>query len=269
VHIPTVRIGELEVTRFIIGGNPFSGFSHQSRERSQEMVEWYTEERIVETLFRAEELGVTACICRGDPHIAGVLRRYWDEGGAMCWLGQTDSRAETSAISAQFCLDHGASACFQHGGVVDHFVAQERFDDIYAFVQTVRDAGVPVGIAGHKPIDFCWAEENLSLDFYMTCYYNPSDRDVVPHHDPETTERYAEEDREARVATIAQLERPVIHYKILGAGRLDAQEAFMYATQHMRPSDAVCVGIYTKDNPDMIREDIQFLLEGLRQVGQL
>ena len=64
-EMPTIQIGGLAVSRFVIGGNPFSGFSHQSRERSKEMLAWYTDERIVQVLFQAEELGLTACLMRG------------------------------------------------------------------------------------------------------------------------------------------------------------------------------------------------------------
>jgi hypothetical protein len=267
--LPKVHLGTLPVSRFIIGGNPFSGFSHQSLTRSQEMVAWYTQERIVETLFQAQALGVTACIMRGDEQIAAVLRSYWDQGGTMVWVGQTDSRAETIVAGAQFCLDHGAAACFLHGGVMDHCVAQEQYDELDAFAQAVRDAHVPVGVAGHRPGDFTWAENHLPVDFYMVCYYNPADRALVPHHDPEATEHYTPEDREERVATLATLGKPAIHYKILAAGRLAPEEAFAYATDHMRPDDAVCVGIHTQDAPHMLATDVDLLLQGLRRVGQL
>jgi len=35
-----------------------------------------------------------------------------------------------------------------------------------------------------------------------------------------------------------------------------------------RPQDAVCVGIYTKDKPRMIEEDLQLLEESLRERGR-
>ena len=54
----------------------------------------------------------------------------------------------------------------------------------------------------------------------------------------------------------------------LAAGRTPPVEAFAYAARHMRPSDAVCVGIYTKDNPDMLAESVRLLLDSLRAVGQ-
>ncbi len=268
MEIPTVRLGNLAVSRLIIGGNPFSGFSHQSRQRSQEMADWYTDERIVEALFQAEALGLNACLCRGDDHITRVLRRYWDQGGTMVWVAQTNSRAETAVAGARYCIDHGAAACYLHGGIVDNYIAQGRHDDIRAFAEAVRKAGIPAGIAGHMCEDFEWAEENLDLDFYMVSYYNPSPRQDVPHHDVAAAEQFLPEDREARVALIQRLSRPAIHYKVLAAGRIPAPEALFYAACHMRPIDAVCVGVFTKNNPDMLAEDIRLLLENLRVAGQ-
>ena len=266
--IPAINLGALEVSRFIIGGNPFSGFSHQSKARSQEMLDWYTDARIVETLFQAEALGLNACLCRGDDHITGVLEQYWKEGGTMRWIAQTDSHAETSGAGARYCVDHGASACYAHGGIVDHDVAQGNYDDIYDFVETLKDARVPAGLAGHMPQDFVWAEEHVDVDFYMVCHYNPSPRQRVPHHDPAATEAYLEEDRQERVATIQMLQKPVIHYKVLAAGRNDPAEAFAYTAGKMRPMDAVCVGIFTKDDPHMLEKDVGLFLGSLRAVGQ-
>ena len=250
------RIGDLSISRFLVGGNPFSGFSHQSRERSAEMVAWYTDERIIDTLFEAESLGLTSFLMRGDDHVTGILEEYWRRGGKLRWVAQTDSRSETPAAGARYCLDHGASACYLHGGVMDHILAQEEFQSVYDFQKVVRDAGIPVGIAGHIPEDFCWAEANIDLDFYMVCYYNPSPRQQVPHHDPAVAERYTVEDRDARVAIIPSLSKPAIHYKILAAGRTPAPEAFRYAGQQMRPQDAVCVGVYTGDNINMLKDDV-------------
>lgn len=263
--LSTVRLGTLEVTRFIIGGNPFSGFSHQTKERDAEMVAWYSDERIVDTLFQAESFGVTATILRGDPHIARCLEEYWRRGGTMRWVAQTASQSPTQVEGVQFCVDHGASACFIHGGIVDNYVAQGRGDDLRRAVDKIRAEGLPGGIAGHEVGSFRWAEEHLDVDFYMACYYNPSPRRDSPHHVHGAAERFAPEDRAERVALIAALSRPAIHYKVLAAGRLSAQEGLADAAAHMRPQDAVCVGIYTGDDPQMLRHDIAILTAALAQ----
>ncbi|MEN6479084.1 MAG: hypothetical protein ABFD20_05560 [Anaerolineales bacterium] len=261
MHISTTRIGALEISRLLIGGNPFSGFSHQSMQRDAEMRAWYTDERIIETLFAAEALGLQTCLMRGDEHITRVLAEFWRRGGKLRWVAQTDSSAPTPAEGARYCHEHGAAACYLHGGVVDHLLAHQQYEPLYAFQEAVQGAGLPAGIAGHLPADFAWAEEHLALDFYMVSYYNPSPRDLAPQHDPAAAERYTVEDREERVAIIPSLRRPAIHYKILAAGRTPAAEAFAYAAAHLRPQDAVCVGVHTADKPDMLAEDVALFWE--------
>ena len=43
--------------------------------------------------------------------------------------------------------------------------------------------GSPAGIGAHKPEALAKAmEEQLDVDFYMCCYYNPTSRDDNPEH---------------------------------------------------------------------------------------
>jgi hypothetical protein len=69
------------------------------------------------------------------------------------------------------------------------------------------------------------------------------------------------------VQLIQRLRRPAIHYKIMAAGRNEPDEAFAFAAAHMRPMDATCVGVHTKDNPDMVRENVERLSRCLTQVA--
>ena len=47
----TTTIGDLRVSRLLLGSNPFSGFSHQGVDRDERMVHHYTVARIKEALF--------------------------------------------------------------------------------------------------------------------------------------------------------------------------------------------------------------------------
>ena len=89
--LPTIRLGGVEVSRLIIGGNPFSGNSHQSAERDRDMMDYFTTERIKATLFECERHGLTAMQSRGDRHILRMLRgadnRFLILGSAL--LGAT------------------------------------------------------------------------------------------------------------------------------------------------------------------------------------
>lgn len=262
--LSTVQIGHLSVSKLILGSNPFSGYSHQSRERDLEMVHYYTTARIKETVRQAESLGINTFLGRADRHIMRMLLEYRDEGGKIQWFAQTCSEYVTLSRSIAEAIDGGAAACYLHGGQMDHFLAQDKLDNVPLAIAQIRDAGLPAGIAGHTPRVFEWAEENLDLDFYVCSYYNPMRRDEDPEHAYGVEETFIPEDRDAMVRTIQRLSKPVIHYKVLAAGREEPQQAFAFMARHLRPQDGVCVGVYTKDKPDMLEENLRLLEDSLR-----
>jgi len=263
--VETVKLGGLEVSRFILGGNPFSGFSHLSPQMDHEQLHYYTCERIKQTYREAERAGVTAHIGRADHHITRTLMEYWDEGGTIQWIAQTCPEVGSPERGAQNGFRFGAKAVFLHGGHMDFLRLQGRLDEIPPVINMIHDRGLPAGVAGHTPEVFEWAEEHLDCDFYMCSYYNPVPRDKAPDNPGAGNEdRFRPEDRERMTSAIQRLSKPVIHYKIMAAGRNDPREAFQYAAGKMRPGDAVCVGVHTKHRPDEIAEDVRLLGDSLR-----
>ncbi len=97
----------------------------------------------------------------------------------------------------------------------------------------------------------------------MCSYYDPIPRDRQAEHVSGLEEVYLPEDRQAMTELIQGLSRPVIHYKILAAGRNEPEEAFAYAARSMRETDAVCVGIYTRGNPHMLEQDVDLLARSI------
>ena len=263
MSLPTVPLGNVQVSRLIIGGNPFSGFSHQGRDRDGEMRHYYTAERIKEEFRRAEALGVNTHIGRADHHVMRLLMEYWDEGGKIQWFAQTCPELGLPLNGARNGINNGAVGGFIHGGQMDMLLQSNDAGPVREGVQAIRDAGLPVGCAGHCTEVFDWAEENVDLDFYMCCYYNPNQRASDGAHVHGSVETFDDETRDAMVARIATLSKPVIHYKVLAAGRLDPKEAFDFVAKHLRPQDAVCVGVFSKDRPDMLAENVRLLNEAL------
>lgn len=253
------QLAGLSVSRFIIGGNPFSTVSHQGQARDLEMRSWYTTARIKATLAEAEANGVTTFLGRADNHVIRMLCEYRDEGGRIQWIAQTTPELASIERSVSRALGGGANAIFVHGGQTDQMLASGELGKLPDIIQRIRDAGLPAGIAGHNPDVHRWAEDHLDLDFYMCCYYNPSRRDEKAERDSSAQETYRDEDRRIMAQLIQSLRRPAIHYKIMAAGRNDPEEAFAYAAAHLRDNDAVCVGIHTKDNPNMVRENVERL----------
>jgi hypothetical protein len=261
-----VQFKDIPVSRFIIGSNPFSGFSHQSPENDWEMRHYFTNARIKETLREGEALGVNTVIARTDYHVMRLLFEYWDEGGTLQWFAQTCPEVGSHTVCIERANAYHAKACHLHGGVMDHAFAQGKLDNVQAALDLCREKGMLAGIAAHNHRVVEWAEEHLDLDYYMCCHYNPVLRDEHAEYNLDNPEQYLEKDRQAMTNLISQLSRPVIHYKIMAAGRNDPHAAFAFTASKMRVNDAVCVGIYQKDNPDMLRQDVQLLEESLTAV---
>jgi hypothetical protein len=127
-------------SRLIIGGNPFSGFSHQGNERDQEMIDWYTASRIKEAYRQAEELGIMTHIGRADHHIMRVLREYWNEGGKIQWIAQTCPELGTIEQGVQNAIAGEAKACYIHGGVMDFLFAQKKLGEVPPEIARIRAA---------------------------------------------------------------------------------------------------------------------------------
>jgi len=176
-----VQLGPLAVSRFILGSNPFSGFSHQSPATDLEMKRYYTIERIKQTMREAEELGVNTLIARTDFHVMRLLLEYWDQGGQIQWFAQTCPEVGDHVTCISRAASGGAKACHIHGGVMDYLLAQERLDEIPPMIDLIHQKGMLAGIAGHNPEVFLWAEDvHLEVDYYMCSYYNSVHRDQRP-----------------------------------------------------------------------------------------
>ena len=262
-----VQLGPIKVSRFILGSNPFSGFSHQSPQVDTEMKRHYTTETIKQTIRKAETLGVNTLIARTDFHIMRLLLEYWDQGGKIQWFAQTCPEVGDHATCVNRAASGGAKACHIHGGVMDYLLAQGKLGEIPDVIKMIHDHGMLAGIAGHNPDVFRWAEDHLDIDYYLCSYYNSAHRDQRAEHVPGMEEWFLEEDRTIMTDLIRKLSKPVIHYKIMAAGRNNPAEAFDFATRHMRPFDMVCVGVYTKHAPQMLEQDIGLLEKSLANYG--
>jgi membrane protease subunit (stomatin/prohibitin family) len=256
-----IQIGNYKISKLILGGNPFSAISHQSMEIDEKMRRFYTSSQIKDILRNAESLGVNAVVARGDAHISRLMYEYHHDGGKIQWLTQTCPEFASIDSSIGGAMLGGAIGCHIHGGVMDNLIENNKGNEIPAMIAKIRNAGMLAGAAGHLPATFEWAKDNLDVDYFMCSYYNPIPRVDNASHIHGFNEQFLPEDREAMTAIIKDLPKPVIHYKVLAAGRTKPHEAFDYVKQHLRAKDAVCVGVFPQAKRDMLAEDIELLLK--------
>ena len=253
--LPTVPFGPVEVTRLIIGGNPFCGFSHVDDAMNRDMVEYYTAERVVEVLHAAQKAGMNTVQARGDYHrVLHWVELFRREGGQLHWVAQTASEMHDVFQNIRILKEAGAVGIYHHGSKTDRLWKEGKIDEVEDYLKCMRDCGVQVGLASHIPEAIEYAEErDWDLDFYMTCFYNLSrtDRDSYLVTGKMSKEIFADEDPARMVQTIQGTPKMCLAFKILAASRRcgsqeEVAEAFRYAYESIKPTDAVIVGMFPK-----------------------
>ncbi|MHC4252676.1 MAG: hypothetical protein ACYS9X_26460, partial [Planctomycetota bacterium] len=119
-RIPTVPFGPVEVTRLIVGGNPFCGNSHRGEAASREMREYFTTERVVRTLGECASAGINAFQGRADYHrVLHWLELFRRKGGHLHWIAQTASEMHDFAQNVRIAAAAGAVGIYHHGARTD------------------------------------------------------------------------------------------------------------------------------------------------------
>lgn len=252
-----VRLGSVQVSRLAIGGNAFSGFSHQGDKRDTEMRRYYTVARIKDALHKAEEAGIDTFFGRTDNHVIRMLQEYWDEGGKIQWFAQTASEIEDYNRSIKAAHANGAKGVYLHGGQVDYYWHRQETERFGQALELMRSLGMAAGFAAHNPEPHEWIRDHLDPDFQLTCYYDPSPRTASPDHVVTDHEKFDPAHRDRMAKTICTLKSSAVHYKVLAAGRTPAQEAFEYVAKVIRPQDVILVGFHLGDDADLIGKTVK------------
>lgn len=266
--LPTMQIGDIKVTRLIVGSNPFTGKSHLDKTVDDDMKNYFSEEKAFEMLRSCEEVGINAVQSRGSMPVMGLLARYRAAGGRLLWLAQTGKNIETFDEELDEMMKYGPSGVCIHGELSDDLYLSGRLDKLGELLDKIRRKNIPAGICAHFPEVLAYAEEKvLHPDYYMASLYNLSQPDRSHDVNP-TGERFEESDIPKMYEVIRRLSAPTFALKILGAGRRCADQeqvrsAFVEAFTSMKPGDGVLVGMFNKyiDQPRM---NAQYTLDAIR-----
>ena len=237
--LPAGRIGKLNVTRLICGGNLFSGFAHSGDLLyvSDLLKNYFVENKILDTLQLCEEDGINTAILRTDAHIAGVLKRYRKErGGRIQWIAQTYPTAEDVKTNIQMAIDNGAVGAFVMGGNAERLYKAGKTELIGEAVAFMKRNGLVAGIGSHL-LGILSAAENMKIDpdFCFKTLNNVG----YESEKPSDIEAY-----------MRAMKKPWIAFKVLGAGRMKPREGFDLAFR--AGADFLNVGMYDFQ----VKEDI-------------
>ncbi len=262
--LPTIRLGEHNITRLVVGSNPISGYSYMGPILDQHMKEYFTPERIVEFLSACEREGINTHQFSHPEQMGEVFQTLRERGSKMKFICLHSGDTEKTPVE-QVVKSTQPIAVVHHGGVTDRLFHEGKSGQVRDFVKRVRDAGVLAGVSAHNPDCIKRiADEGWPVDFFMTCFYyltrTPEElQKMPPVVTVEVSYSFFASDPLAMTEVVRQVDQPCLGFKILAAGRMcsreqKVEEAFKFAFEHLKPTDGVIVGMYPQYQ-DQIRQN--------------
>lgn len=265
--LPRITIGGVSIARMVIGCNPIGGWSHQTRNTTLAMTDYFTLENTVRFLQRCEAAGLDTWLTYWDDKPLRALKARWEQGSQLrpYFMGELP---EGGRLSREV-LEYRTRYFVHHGNVTDGLFRAGRREQVHDFVKRVHDQlGVPAGISAHDPECIRYADEKgWEADFYQcSLYYVTRPREEVRarlNAVPLGGSLFLDTDRDTMLSVIRQVRKPCLAFKILGAGwhcgtDEEVEEAFRYALRGIKPTDGIIVGMWPKFK-DEIAQNVAFL----------
>lgn len=242
-NMPVGKIGTLEISRLIAGGNLISGIAH-SRDLiyvDDLMKNYFTEQKILNTLQLYEQAGINTAILRLDDRTLKIINRYWKEyKGKIQWIAQIKPKKSNLFEDADIAIDNGAVGVYIQGQIGDDFVKKGDTKLLGKIVDYIREKGVIGGIGGHSiDVMVSCEKEKIYPDFYMKTFHSLDywSAKAEIYHDNKW-----DLDPNKTSDVMKNINIPWIAFKVLAAGAIHPKKGFDFAFRN--GADFICVGMF-------------------------
>jgi len=254
VDLPKGKIGDLSVSRLLLGGNLLTHFTH-SRDLKYVYnltAHYNTEEKIHETMAIAEAHGIDTLVIHTAPGIMSKLKRYrHQKGGKIKWIicptAPIEGKLEAYSEEVRMLAGEGADAIYLWGVRGDSLVAEGRIDMIARAVEIAKDQGVPSGVGAHDLRVIMECEKNrIDADFYIKTFHHHN-YPTAPKPN-ELTKVIAEvpgywcNNPQKVIDFMKTVKKPWIAFKVMAAGAIPPKNAFRYAFEN--GADHILAGMF-------------------------
>lgn len=269
--IPCGKLGNLQISRLIMGGNLIGGWAH-SRDLiyvSKLFKAYNTQEKIVETLALAEAHGINTVLL--NPAYLGTAQEYNEKhGGHLQVISEIHPRPEMSDAElgdeVKRLMEVGADTIYIQGNVGDRLHNDGHLDTIARTVDAVKKAGLCAGVGSHTlAVPMACEAKAIPVDYYVKTYH----RAIYPSASrPEDRKEWFEPgyydnvwctDAGRTQAFMKTVQKPWLAFKVLAAGAIHPKDGFLQAFE--AGADFVVVGMFDFQ----VREDTMIVSKVLRR----
>jgi hypothetical protein len=257
---PRTSIGNVSVSRMIIGTNQFLGFSHTSAARDKQLREGMTPGRIADVVevFLNQDIDTIMGLLQ-IPLLQQGINEAEQRTGRKCIIISTptinvgddaEAMAATEGIFDQEAA-LGATVCMPHQMSTDALVdiRLRKIKNMDKYCQMIRDRGMLPGLSTHMPETIAYADaSDLDVETYIAIYNAAG---FLMHLEADWVHRI-----------IWSAKHPVITIKPMAAGRLLPLVGLAFCWATIRDIDMVAVGTSTPDEAREVIEISRSILEG-------
>ena len=272
-----------QVSKLIVGDNPFNGHSYITAFISkEEMLNYHTEDKILEAMHKMEELGVNTMLPLADPYIIRILQHYRANGGKMNFIFQTYApmmvNHEVAEISIRQMQSVDPIGAYISGTYTDVRYETGRVNEITDMISFFRKFDMKLGIGTHRPEFIELSErENWDVDVYMACMYNlrngreGEESGFITGKNKSNVRTIVPGDRAIMLETLKNVQKPIIAFKIFAGGQMLVQkeeserrvlikDTYNTIFNSLKPNDIAVVGVY-QHHHDQLSENISVFNE--------
>jgi hypothetical protein len=256
--MPSGKIGNLTISRLIIGGNLIGGWAH-SRDLmyvSSLFKAYNTQEKIFETLSLSEQYGINTILT--DHLLLDIVNKYKkDTGGKIQAIISTYPSEDNPLADIDKAADKGPLTIYLHGAACDKCVKRNRIDVIEKAIAYIRKKGLLAGIGCHSyyVLEQC-REAKIEPDYWVKTFHHdkywsahpkekrePFSVDVKQSNDHnEIHDNMFCLEPEETIEFFKTEEKPWIAFKTLAAGAIPPRSGFQYAFEN--GADFITVGMF-------------------------
>ena len=274
-----------EITRLILGDNPFNGYTYIADDLSaDELLDYHTEENMIESFMEAERCGINTMVPMADPFVMRTIRHYQQRGGKMNLIFQPYMAVDLG-MNIGMMKKANPIGIYHQGTTTDNLYEAGKIDTIKENLKKIRESGVLVGLGTHRPDVIELAEEEgWDVDFYMACLQNArlSRKDAPGSYITGSTKQdllFFPEDRAIMLDLISRVSKPCIAFKIFAGGQVFhgkpesetpniIKEVYREVFSKLKPCDVAAIGVY-QGRKNQIEENVRLFEEAKSSLREL